>query len=254
MKPKKPALFRNVVLALLALLGGCEEVVRFELTESQAFQAQVRLEAAGIPARVERGSAGWELKVARDRGREARRLLLASGLGGGDSDPGGGSGGIFPSPAETRYLVQRARARELERAIEVVDGVVEAVVVLDGPRPSAGPKVVDAASVLVKVMDGSRPPLDEGRLKSFVAGGLSGLEPGAVQVVFTGLDWNEPSVSDCSLAELGPFRVDEQSLGSLRLLLVGGALLLALLAATVALLAWRLVRITRKGTAPVERS
>jgi len=141
-------------------------------------------------------------------------------------DPG--EGALMRAIVErfTAALV-RGEAGEIERTLEMVDGVVSARVhvVLEEADPLAldagKPRAAARAAVLVKIA-GGRPPLAELDVQKLVAGSVPGLDPRAVAVVTTPAPIPEAGARG-PLASVGPFRVTPSSRAPL-IALFGAAL------------------------------
>jgi len=208
-------------LAVVTAIGGCSTGVLHGLDEPTANESLAALEQAGIGAeklseegngaapvfglQVPRGDAARALNVLRARGlpRERRQ-----GFAEVYSQPS-----LIPTPSEERARFLQATAGEIERTLEIVDGIVSARVhlVMEEADPLAlenKPRTGARAAVLVKTAPG-RTPLSEGDIQKLVAGSVPGLEPRAVGVVLIAAPVSETAAG--SLAAIGPFRVTPSS-------------------------------------------
>jgi len=244
---------RWVCLVLLAGLGACTTGVLHGLDEPSANQALTALESAGIGAEkvVDDGAPGadrFALRVARTDGPRALDVLRARGLPRerrhGFAEVYG-QPSLIPTASEERARYLEATAGEIERTLEMVDGVVSARVhlVLEEPEPLAldagKPRAPARAAVLVKIA-GARAPLGEPDIQKLVSGCVPGLAPQAVSVVTTPAP--APAAGALGpLASVGPFRVTPSSRAPL--IAVFGAAL-----ATIGVLAGLLlVSVRRRG-------
>ena len=210
-------------LVLLACLGGCTTGVLHGLDEPSANEALATLEGAGIGAEkvVDDGAQGsdrFALRVPRAEAPRALDVLRARGLPRerrhGFAEVYG-QPSLIPTASEERARYLEATAGEIERTLEMVDGVVSARVhlVLEEPDPlaldSGKPRAAARAAVLVKIA-GGRPPLAELDVQRLVAGSVPGLDPRAVAVVTTPAPIAEAGARG-PLASVGPFRVTPSS-------------------------------------------
>jgi type III secretion protein J len=179
---------RLLLVAALALAGGCGVELEHGLDERQANEVAAVLESSGITAdkvaednnanaykivvpRAEAGRA-FSLLEARDLPRRAMRGL---------SDTFSG-GTLLPSPVEDRARYAAALAAELERSLEEIPGVVSARVHL--ALPAEEPLVGDAAharptaSVLLKTQHALS--LGDADIKKLVSGAVHDRSPADV--------------------------------------------------------------------------
>ena len=183
-------------LAALALVACGKEEILHGLEESQANQVLVALDEGGLQATKQReeGSEGaWRVEVRAPESARAQQILAEQELP-RRRQPGFGEvfekGSIAPTPVEERALYQHALSGELARSLEAIDGVLTARVHLTLPPADSlrlEPAPPPRAAVLVKARAGARAHLDPltPGIQSLVAGAVTGLDPGAVSVVFT---------------------------------------------------------------------
>jgi type III secretion protein J len=249
---------RAIWVALVMWLGvGCSTPIRHGLDEPAANEVVTALERAGIGADKvrEEGATGTTFLVRVSQGDAVRALDLLHVLG----LPRGRRTGfaevyaqpsLVPTATEERARYVEALSGEIERTLEVVDGVVSARVhlVLAEADPLAvdgKPRTPAQAAVLLKTSAG-KPVLPESDVQKLVAGSVSGLLPASVAVVVTAAPEGAPSGS--TLTPLGPLRL---SPGSRPLLLVTLGIALAVLGVLALLLlftARRLAAIQRQLT------
>ena len=207
--------------AIAGAAGGCTTGVLHGLDEPAANEALAALERAGIGAekvteelgqgpgfalRVPRGDATRALDVLRVRGLPRERRHGFAEIYGQPS--------LIPTASEERARYLEATAGEIERTLEIAEGVVSARVhlVLEEADPlslEGKPRAGARAAVLVKAAVG-RAPLSEADIQKLVAGSVPGLTASAVAVVVTAA----PTPSEASLvplAAVGPFRVTPSS-------------------------------------------
>jgi type III secretion protein J len=213
------------------LVAGCNASVRSQLSEAQANQLIVALDAAAIAAhKVEGPNAeadGYRVEVAAGELNAALRVLQQQGLPA--PEPPGIEAmleptGLVATPEEERARLSSVTAAELARSLERIDGVVSARVhlVLPGTlRALDTPAAPPRAAVLI-VRRAGAPPIVEHDARKLVSAAVSGLDPQAVTIVQTQAARVE--ASHASTVRVGPFSVRRESAGLLR-----GTLALALL-------------------------
>ena len=229
-----------LLLAAL-LLAGCDAVVRSQLSEAQANQIVVALDAASIAGRKV-GSAGgdgrgYRVEVAAGELTAALRVLQQQSLPAPDApdlDRLLQPSGLVSTPDEEQVRLSAARAGELARSLERFEGVVSARVHLVLPsamRPlDAAPAPAQAAILLVRSAGAAA--IDETSVRKLVAAAVGGLDPSAVTIVQT----QAPRLAQTAVStvRVGPFSVRRESAPLLK-----GVLALALsldLAMAVALI------------------
>jgi len=240
-----------VRLLLLGCLAGCSTGVLHGLDEPSANEALGALESAGIAAEkvADDGAQGSERFALRVPRAEAPRALGVLGARGLPRERRHGYAEVYgqpsliPTASEERARYLQATAGEVERTLEMVDGVVSARVhlVLEESDPLAldagKPRAAARAAVLIKIA-GSRAPLAELDVQKLVAGSVPGLDPHAVAVVTTPAPVAEAGALG-ALASVGPFRVTPSSRAPL-IALFGAAL------ATIGVLAGLLLLSVRR--------
>lgn len=222
-------------LALLAVAAGCERresVVRVD-SEREANRVLVVLHDCGVSsarkaARTEQRRTAWDISAAAgDDAAAARKFLIERNLP--RPDHGGlaamlRDGGMIPTPNEDRARFTHALASELERTLEAVEGVVEARVHLVLPPRDALGLIAPAtplgdgtagtndgprATVLLKhagapedggASAGDDRPIAERDVRALVAGGIEGLSPDRVQVVYTAAAITPPRPSGAAVS------------------------------------------------------
>jgi type III secretion protein J len=150
---------------------------------------------------------------------------------------------LVPTATEERARFVDALTGELERTLEVVEGVVRARVhlvlpELDPMSLDPKPRVPAQAAILIKSRAGQPPPISEADIQKLVAGSVPSLLPEKVAVVV--IPAPEVPAVGSGLVALGPLRL---SAGSRAIVLAGFgavALILAALAALLIVMARRL--------------
>jgi type III secretion protein J len=257
---------------VLAALGtACSTGVVHGVDERTANEAVAALERAGIGAeKVADDAPGgatalFTIKVGRQDAARALEELRARGL---PRDPRHGFAEVYgqpsliPTASEERARYLEALAGEIERTLQVADGVVDARVhlVLEESDPLAldgKPRTAARAAVLIKARAG-RDPLPEGDVRKLVAGSVPGLDAAAVAVVVTraaedargggGGARSACGLCNAELAALGPLRVAPGSRTLLVAAIAVGLAVLALLAALLLLTARRLALLQQERT------
>lgn len=220
------------LLSAFALLG-CAVPVAGALNESDANDVVVALEHGGIAATKEVDPAkegSYRVSVARDDQSAAVGILSEQSLP-PQSPPGVldalGQGSMVPSRGAEHAKLIAGTAGDIERTLRGVDGVLSARVhlaVLPTDALDLGaPHPPPTASVLLRHR-GATPPLAEKDVQRLVAGAVPGLQPEQVAVVNTPSPV-APAGHERDLARLGPIAVTRSSVGPLRLIFGGGALM-----------------------------
>lgn len=213
--------------ALVVIAAGCESPVATGLTERQANEVVVALDAAGIGAsKAGEGTTSdtptFRVNVGSgDQGR-ALRVLSAQELP-REKQPGLGEAfaeaSLVPTAVEERARLTAGLAGELSRSIESMDGVLSARVHLALRERSsllAEPPGRARASVLVRHA-GATPPVDEAALRRLVAGAVDDLNEADVAVVFmAAASANAPQ---SNVVQLGPVSVSRGSAAVLKMLI-----------------------------------
>jgi len=199
----KTAVARLLCAALAVfLLSGCEVPIQHELTEREANEILVLLDASSIPAKKEKEEGGrtvtWKISVPKAHAATAVRLLRENELP-RERLPGVelfNRGSLIPSATEERAMFLQALSGELSRTISTIDGVFDARVHINIPQTDelAQPDVrpVVTASVLVKYRAYTEPgkkapppPVTEEQIQQLVSRAVQDLDPSKVAVVMT---------------------------------------------------------------------
>jgi type III secretion protein J len=207
-----------VAAGLLLLAAGCDAVVRDKLSEAQANQIVVALDAASIAGRKvagpNRDGSGYRVEVAASELNAALRVLQQQGLPAPDApdlDRLLQPSGLVATPEEERVRLSAAHAGELARSLERIQGVVNARVHLVLPsalRPlDAAPAPAQAAVLLVRGAGAAA--IDETSVRRLVAAAVSGLDPGAVTIVQT--QAVQTPQTAVATVRVGPFSVRRES-------------------------------------------
>ena len=233
-------------LGLALTASACRGTLRGGLTEEQANQIAVVLDAAQIAAvKVAGPGSGsarrFEVQVATADMSSALRVLERERLP--RPEPPGfaelyDDSGLVATPNEERARWAAATAGELSRSLERIAGVLDARVHLTPAEPALAldaPARPVRASVLVRRRAGA-PPIDEAAARALVAGAVDGLAAEHVVVIQTESEASARPAS--ALVRIGPISVTRSSAPALKLAL-GGALVLDVLLAVAVVVLWR---------------
>lgn len=222
-------------------LAGCMEPVRSGLSEAQANDIVVALDAVSIAAtrvvdRTSGGAGRYRVEVPTDDTAHALRVLAATL----PAPPQPGFDEVYASPSlvptlgEERARWTAATAGEVARSLRGMAGVHDARVHVALPDreglaldPGDSDDALARAAVLITRRPGT-PPVNEDAVRLLVSSAIPGLAPGRVAVV-QALAEPEPS-SAARIVSVGPIRVLAESVPTLRLAFVGALTLDALLA------------------------
>lgn len=239
---------RYLGVAALLLLA-CQAPIQHGLDESAANEMLSALERGGVGATKMRGEGdqGFEVRVAQGDVVRALDLMRSLGLPRGRRAGLGETykqASLVPTPTEERARYVDALAGEIERSLEVIDGVVSARVHLVLPEidpfgVDGKPRVAAQAAVLLKAKAGQPPPIAEADVQKLVAGSVPGLLPTAVAVVVTPAP-DSSSAQGTGLVVLGPLRLTAGSRGVLLTAMAVAGLVFVLLAGLLVILAKRL--------------
>lgn len=236
---------RDLFLFGCLLACSCSVPVASNLSESDANRVVVALENKGVAADKEADpehEGSYRVLVARDSASGAVAVLAQESLPRPPS-PGLldalGAGGIVPSRLSEHAKLVAGTAGELEQSLLGIDGVLSARVHLalapadaldlEHERPPV------TASVLLR-HQGATPPIASGEVQRLVAGAVPGLKPDHVTVV-TAPSPLQKRAPEREFARFGPLTVARGSLGSLRLVVLGIALVNLVLLGLL-LMAW----------------
>jgi len=244
------ARMRYLGIAALVLMA-CQAPIQHGLDESAANELLSALERGGVGATKGKseGGEGFAVSVAKGDIARALELMRSQGLPRGRRAGFGETykqASLVPTATEERARFVDALTGELERTLEVVDGVVSARVHLvlpemDPMSMDPKPRVPAQAAILIKARVGQPPPISEADVRKLVAGSVPSLAPEKVAVVVTPAP-ESPSVQGLGLVSLGPLRM---SAGSRSIVLAGFggvALILCVLAGLLIFMARRLAK------------
>ena len=194
-----------LVLAAVLALGGCSVDLQHNLTEKDANDIYVLLNENGISAKKLIDTSGNEptytIQVAKSDAAQAAKLLNENSLPRPDADGLSScrkNKGMIPTATEERCMLLEALGGEVSNALNHVDGVLEAKAIVMIPEEndlSTQQKPLPSASVFIKyrpTLEG-KPPLDEGRIKAFVASAVPEMKAENVTVL---LSQAQPIASD----------------------------------------------------------
>jgi type III secretion protein J len=240
--------------ALLALvLGtGCSIDLQHDLTEQDANEIYVLLSKNGIAATKMKEEGGNEVRfrivVPKADAAQAAELLRAYSLP-RPMEKGlnhFAKGGMVPTATEERAMMLKALGGEVSNALNQIDGVLEARVIVmipennDLTQPENKP--MPSASVFVKYRPGpkNQPPIQPDDVRKFVSTAVPELKPDAVTVLLTAAVATDAEVSaESRLQDVMGMRMTAASVGQFRMM--AGVSVLLILAA-IGLSAWSLMR------------
>lgn len=255
----------SVCAAVCALLlTGCSVELYHGLTEKDANEIYVLLQENGISPTKLREEGGNEItymiNVPRQDAATAARLLSQNSLP-RPLTPGlsafRDSKGMIPTQTEERAMFLEAMGGEVERALNKIDGVLEARAIVMVPeqndltQPENKPK--NTASVLVKYrpigggVEGDlegRPPLTEEQIKRFVSTSLPEMTPDNVTVILSqALPPQSLRAGDSQLKDVLGFRMTAASATTFKITAAVGMLLF------LSVLGFAILQLTRAGQA-----
>jgi len=237
--------------ALLLGSAGCAEPIYHGIGEVEANEMVVVLEQHGLEAGKERDPEAdnkWVVTVPGAERVRAWKVLQDEGLprpevsGFSAFYP---SGGLVPTSSEERVLLQYSTAQELRQTLLAVDSVVGArvnLVLPDKPRVRLHNTVIEPprASVLIKYQPTqAKPPLSEDAVRRLVAGGVEGLSPENIEVIFTRSMRSARPLSEPALAAIGPISVAQKSKLTFQIMIFGMGFCIVVLCAGIAFLILR---------------
>ncbi|MBX5483688.1 MAG: type III secretion protein [Myxococcaceae bacterium] len=230
---------RLVVAGVLALfVSGCSVELHHGLTEEDANDIYVLLQENGINATKILDNSGNEptftITVSKQDASAAARLLKEYSLPrpkivGLESFRM--NAGMIPTETEERAKFLEAMQGEVTKALNKIDGVLEAKAIVmipeqnDLTQPEAKP--VNTASVLVKYRPiGERPPLTEKEIKAFVAKSLPDMKEENVAVILSqALPPQAVASPESQLKDVLGFRMTAASANTFRIVVVVAVLL-----------------------------
>lgn len=229
---------RRVRLALAAsllvlALAGCKVELYGGLAEREANDMLAALMRRGIPAHKQPGLEGtFALLVEEDRFAEAVELLRMQGF---PREPFASIGevfkkeGLISSPLEERVRFVYALSQELSATLSEIDGVLSARVhvVLPDNALSTGNVVPSSAAVFIRHLAEASVDRLTPQIKILVTNSIEGLAYDKVSVVLFPVDVPPELDRPATMAEVGPLRLDPESVNAFWLL-AGGMGLAAL--------------------------
>ncbi|MBI2083122.1 MAG: hypothetical protein HYT76_06090 [Deltaproteobacteria bacterium] len=269
-----------LVLLVLALMAGCQKAdLHHDLTEIEADEIINLLHQNTIEAEKRKEVSGqevsWVVVVPKLDLPDARRILIANsfpkrkelGLSGVYKEKG-----LIPTPDEQKARFLLALKGEIINSLEKIPGVVDADVVLNVPDEDEFAEFESAekrptASVVIRSRSGDDLSLTEGKVQRFVANSVPKLNPNDVAVIIsrTGGTTIAPSSTSTLLppstgvppavsvpspveegadfVELAGMKVEEGSIGRLKLFFIGLLLLLMVVSAVLLIMVVRFNRL-----------
>jgi type III secretion protein J len=239
-----------VALFALVLLSGCSIELQHGLTEQDANEIYVLLNKNGINAAKQKEGEGHEFTiiVPKADAAQAAELLKTNSLP-RPVEKGlnhFAKGGMVPTATEERAMLLKAMAGEVSNALNQIDGVLEARVIVmipevnDLTQPENKP--MPSSSVLLKYRpnDEGNPPIGPDAIKQFVATAVPEMKPSAVTVVMTpALPPSAEVNAESRLQDVLGLRMTAASAGQFRVMVAVAALLIL---AMMGLSAWILMR------------
>ena len=220
-------------LLLLLLAAGCKVELYGGLAEREANDMLAALLRRGIPAEKLPGLEGtFALHVEEGRFAEAVELLKMQGF---PREPFASIGevfkkeGLISSPLEERVRFVYALSQELSATLSEIDGVLSARVhvVLPDNALSTGKIVPSSAAVFIRHLAEAAVDRLTPQIKMLVTNSIEGLAYDKVSVVLFPVEVPPELERLAALAEIGPIKLDRESVGMFWGL-VGGLGLLAL--------------------------
>ncbi|MCL3883303.1 type III secretion system inner membrane ring lipoprotein SctJ [Marivita sp. GX14005] len=249
--PVKRASRALAMLGLVLFLAACQTDLYSGLTEREANEMLAALLGDGIDAqKVAAGDGLFSVSVPDGQVRGALSILDAQGLPRGSRQSLGkvfAKSGIVSSPFEERIRFVYALSEEVSSTLEQIDGVTVARVHIVMPEdPALGQDVKpSSAAVFIKQKPGYDLDFLMPQVRRLVANAIEGVSYDAVTVVL--VEAQPVVVADRpagpELAELMPgVRVEASAVSQMRMLGIGAATIIALLAGAVGFLAWRVMK------------
>jgi len=229
----------------LLLLAGCKIDLQHHLSEQDANDIYVLLNENGISCSKLEEAGGNEptylISVSKQDAAQAAKLLSEYSLPRPASqglDLFRKNKGMIPTATEERAMLLEALGGEVSNALNHVDGVLEAKAIVMIPKDNdlAQPdkKPQPSASVFIKyrpTLEG-KPPLDETRIRAFVASAVPEMKPENVTVLLSQAQTPGSDVNpDSRLVDVLGIRMTAGSVSQFRLVLLGVGLLLVLMIA-----------------------
>ncbi|MBI4373798.1 MAG: hypothetical protein HY542_02870 [Deltaproteobacteria bacterium] len=276
-------------LLCACLVMGCQKAeLHHGLTEIEADEIINLLHQNLIEAEKRREVSGqevsWLVAVSKVTLPEARKILISNnfprhrelGLSGVYKDKG-----LIPTPDEQKARFLLATKGEIINSLEKIPGVVDADVVLNIPDENEFAEIESldkrpTASVIMRVRFNEDLSLTEGKVQRFVANAVPKLNPNDVAVIisraggpsaasttllppsvsppFTGSASPSASGTEIGFVELAGMRVDEESVGRLKLFFIVLLLLLMIISGILLVMVVRFnrLRVRLQTGAPVD--
>ncbi|ATB31820.1 type III secretion protein [Melittangium boletus] len=239
-------------LLALALGTGCTIDLQHDLSEQDANEIYVLLSKHGINATKLKEEGGNELRfrmqVPKADAAQAAELLRDYSLP-RPKEKGlshFAKGGMVPTATEERAMLLKALGGEVSNALNQIDGVLEARVIVmipennDLTQPENKP--MPSSSVFIKYRPGAKnePPIKREDIQQFVSTAVPELKPSAVTVLLTPATTPDTEgIRDDQLKELMGIRMTASSLGQFRMM---AAVAVLLVLASLGLAAWPFLR------------
>ncbi|XXF76038.1 type III secretion protein [Myxococcaceae bacterium GXIMD 01537] len=259
----RPHALAAPVLALL-FITGCSIELQHGLSEADANEIYVLLNKNGINATKEKEAgdqgARFTIVVPKADAAQAAELLKTNSLP-RPLEKGlnhFAKGGMVPTATEERAMMLKAMAGEVSNALNQIDGVLEARVIVMVPETSdltqPENKPMPSASVLVKFRpaDDGSPPISADAVKQFVATAVPEMKPASVTVVMTAALPPSAEVSaESRLQDVLGLRMTAASASQFRVMVAVASLLIL---AMLGLSAWTFLRGGSTSTAAARPS
>ncbi|HEX4621640.1 MAG TPA: type III secretion protein [Myxococcaceae bacterium] len=241
------------VLAAALTLTGCSLELQHNLNESDANEILVLLQENGIDSSKIKEEGGNEptftVKVAKADYRQAAKLLNQYSLPHPKS-PGLEiflqSKGMIPTQTEERAMLMQALGGEVSKALQKVDGVLEARTIVNVPenndltQPDKKPQPTAAVLVKYRANVEGKQPLNDIDLRNFVSRSLPDMRPENVAVIQVAAQLPTAEVSaESRMQEVLGFQMSKASADTFRVVVGVTALVILIMAAFTA---WNFMR------------
>ncbi|MFL5318233.1 MAG: type III secretion protein [Myxococcaceae bacterium] len=250
-----------LLIAAVMMLSGCVEELQHDLTEQDANDIMALLIDHGVGAKKAKEEGGNEVhymvSVPRQDYANSVKLLREYSLPRPNQDGMAmfrKNKGMIPTQTEERGMWLESLGGELSNALNKVDGVLEARVIVALPeqtdltQPDSKPKA--SASVFVKYRpdaDG-KPPISEERVRAFVVTGTTvEIDPKNVSVILTTPARRDDDDTKTKLQEVLGLTMTAASASTFKVMMGGVSLIIVALAG---LLTWNFLRGGSSGGAP----
>jgi type III secretion protein J len=243
---------RALPLLALLLAAGCSIDLQHGLTEQDANEIYVLLSKNGIQStKVKEGEGKdmvFSIQVAKADAAQAAELLRANSLP-RPREKGFNhfaKGSMVPTAAEERAMMLKALGGEVSNALNKIDGVLEANVIINIPETNdltqPENKPLPSAAVLIRyrpTLEGKSPITDEA-VRRWAAAAVQELKPDNVQVLLTpALAPSAETSPESQFQDVLGLRMTAASAGQFRIML--GVVALFVLG-LIGLSAWVLMR------------